>query len=72
MEKLKPCPFCGKETQVRIVTLGGHDSYACMTGCMDCDVTMRRVFNYSISADEAIEMIKGMWNRRVESDERRG
>ena len=68
MEKLKPCPFCGKKTQVRIVTIDSCDSYACMTGCQDCGVTMRRVFNYSISTDEAIEMIKGMWNRRAESD----
>ena len=69
MENLKPCPFCGKKTQVRIVTMDGYDSYACMTGCKDCDVTMRRVFNYSISADEAIEMIKGMWNRRANDEQ---
>ena len=66
MNELKPCPFCGKETQIRIVTIDGRDAYACMTGCKECDVTMRRVFNYSISADKAIEIVKDMWNRRAE------
>lgn len=64
--ELKPCPFCGKKTQIRIVTIDGHYAYACMTGCKECDVTMRKVFNYSIGADEAIEIVKDMWNRRAE------
>ena len=73
MQNLKPCPFCGKETQIRIVTItngcGRGSSYACMTGCKDCGVTMRKEFDYSVGADKAVDYIKSLWNRRS-NDER--
>lgn len=71
--ELKPCPFCGKETQIRIVTItngcGYGSSYACMTGCKDCGVTMRKEFDYSIGADEAVDYIKSLWNRRTNDEQ---
>lgn len=65
MEKLKPCPFCGGEAEVKKKEFGDNTGYAFIT-CKSCEASTKR-FTKSLDYSAVYEAIKS-WNRRV-SDE---
>ena len=77
-EELKPCPFCGAEPYLKVVTHGHtNTAYTIGTelGCKACDFHMRAdsVFevdafmNVSICSDGIGHMIE-QWNRRANDE----
>ena len=59
-DKLKPCPFCGKN-KVGIIEKNGKYRVICIS--RDCHIEPRT--NYKDTKQEAIEE----WNRRVNENE---
>ena len=52
--ELKPCPFCGADEDLRVVSVYGEERYVTCLTCSACGPDAE-------TADEAIEA----WNRRA-------
>jgi Lar family restriction alleviation protein len=74
-EELKPCPFCGNipKAKVEIVSMGGDsDCIHFSIVCEECGISRTialytKVANKFTDVEEAMEMAKEVWNRRVKS-----
>ena len=64
MEKLKPCPFCGGEAELRMI---GDMRYLLVYSCKDCRKTPLRGGDARSTERDA----RKIWNRRVEAWNRR-
>lgn len=59
-EELKPCPFCGKDVELKHYKANGNDWWYVM--CTNCRIAIDpMMWNDHVSKEEAIEI----WNRRV-------
>ena len=64
-QKLKPCPFCGGEARMTCNTGDWkHSVMIVEAGCSKCHAVISLPFDYSYGVDNAVYMIRDMWNRR--------
>ena len=63
--ELKPCPFCGKEANIKVNAQTLH----AVAACEKCNVTMKKNYRGSKRIEEVlIEMITIDWNRRNDDE----
>ena len=71
MEKLKPCPFCGKKPIVFVVeqTTVMSEPFVCATiCCTNCEATIKRTKMGYVQKDIIKNIVCEAWNRRVEDE----
>lgn len=63
MEKLKPCPFCGGQAQIKV----NAKTLNTQAACARCSVVMKKSFAGNKRIKDALEqLITEEWNRRYE------
>lgn len=65
MSELKPCPFCGREAEVKVVAT----TLSARAMCAKCNVVMKKNYKGNKKIESILEeLIKEDWNRRAEYD----
>lgn len=60
MAELKPCPFCGKDAELKHYKANGNDWW--YVACSHCEIAMDPLmWNNNRTKEEAVEL----WNRRA-------
>lgn len=76
-DKLKPCPFCGKEAIIQKKSSGqGNGEYTAsfFIGCDSCKIGFTRESTFVLDCDEVsfirngYEEAKELWNRRANDE----
>lgn len=62
MTKLKPCPFCGGQAEIRKTIIPITITIGTVVQCVDCGAKTRYVI------DLGEEYVIRIWNRRVNND----
>ena len=79
MNKLKKCPFCGSEVEIKKIPLwhGSHGYYDCYEykiKCDNCGCSLDTPKNDTIYRDDEVakENVIKIWNKRCGRDSRLG
>ena len=76
--ELKPCPFCGGEAYLKLVSKSYGDHYGATfaIGCADCRYQFKEESRWAISRGEMMIITDGYekcierWNRRADNEQR--